>query len=220
MQTSARVALAVGGGYLLGRSKKLKLALTLGSLLAGRKLTSSGVLKEGLGALQGVPEYDRLREQLMGAGRAAAMSAASSQLGRLTERIQDGRKGALDGALGGASLKDEPEEDVQDENESDEPRAEDTDAEDTDAEDTDAEDTDAEDTDAEDTDAEDSGAEDEDEEEEEEQPKPQKSQGAGGRGSRSPSRGGSKPAKKSSGTGSRSRSASKQTASSRGGRNG
>lgn len=86
----ARIALAVGGGYLLGRTKKLRLALTLSSLVAGQRLSgSNGLLGQGLDTLRSSPEFDRLREQLTGAGKAAAVSAATKSLGRVTERIED-----------------------------------------------------------------------------------------------------------------------------------
>ncbi|MDT4926698.1 MAG: hypothetical protein QOG01_4411, partial [Pseudonocardiales bacterium] len=89
MQAPVRVVLAVGGGYLLGRTKKLKLAITLGSYMAGKKLSGpNGLLGQGVDLLQNSPEFDRLREQLMGAGKTAVVSAAASQMGRLTDRIE------------------------------------------------------------------------------------------------------------------------------------
>ena len=44
MQTPARVALAVGGGYLLGRTKKLRVAMTLAGLVAGKRLNTAALL--------------------------------------------------------------------------------------------------------------------------------------------------------------------------------
>src|SRR3954453_22916431 len=89
MQGAARMALGVGGGYLLGRTKKLKLAITLGSMVAGKKMSGpSGLLGQGVDLLRQSPEFDRLREQLMGAGRSAAMTAATSSLARVSDRIE------------------------------------------------------------------------------------------------------------------------------------
>src|SRR3954463_12757164 len=88
MQGAARMALGVGGGYLLGRTKKLKLAITLGSMVAGKKVGgSSGLLGQGVDLLRQSPEFDRLRDQLMGAGRTAAVTAASSSLARVSDRL-------------------------------------------------------------------------------------------------------------------------------------
>ena len=40
MNATARIAAAVAGGYLLGRTKKLKLAITVGSMLAGQAIVA------------------------------------------------------------------------------------------------------------------------------------------------------------------------------------
>lgn len=101
MQTRAGLALAVGGGYLLGRTKKLKLAISLGSMVAGKRLLSpGGLLHNGLAALQESPEFDDLRAKVVGSGRTAALTAAKSSLSRATERIANG---------GAPDLDDEPD---------------------------------------------------------------------------------------------------------------
>jgi hypothetical protein len=202
MQTPARVALAVGGGYLLGRTKKLKLALTLGSVIAGRKLSANGLLGHGVEALRDSPEFDRLREQLTGAGRTAAMSAATSSLGRLSDRIEQGGGGRKRGKeLSGSDSEDDERDEAADEAPEEEPEDSAADEE-----------------------------PDEEEDEPDEEPEPRKSASSRRRApARGPSRGGSKSAKKSSGApASRSRSgsssgsrrASSGSGSSRGGRNG
>src|SRR3954453_15857458 len=89
MQGAARMALGAGGGYLLGRTKKVKLAITLGSMVAGKKMSGpSGLLGQGVDLLRQSPDFYRLREQLMGAGRSAAMTAATSSLARVSARIE------------------------------------------------------------------------------------------------------------------------------------
>jgi hypothetical protein len=94
MDARARTALAVGGGYLLGRTKKLKLALSLAGMMAGKRLGgSSGTLGKSVDILRASPEFDRLRKQIGGVGRNAAMSAATSSLGRVTDRLELGRGG-------------------------------------------------------------------------------------------------------------------------------
>jgi hypothetical protein len=90
MDARARVAVGVATGYLLGRTRKLRLALTVGGLLAGRRLGTGGVLGKGLDAVTSSPEFSRLRKQVTGAGRAAAVSAAANSLSRVSERIESG----------------------------------------------------------------------------------------------------------------------------------
>ena len=96
MEARARVALGVAGGYLLGRTKKMKLALTLGGMLAGRRVGAGSVLGKGLGMVATSPEFGRLRKQLGGAGRTAAVAAASNSLSRVTQRIESGPANSSD----------------------------------------------------------------------------------------------------------------------------
>ena len=44
MKCGARVALGIAGGYLLGRTKKMKLALIVGGLAAGKRAGGLGQL--------------------------------------------------------------------------------------------------------------------------------------------------------------------------------
>src|SRR4051794_23456961 len=122
MQTPARVAVAVGGGYLLGRTKKLKLAITLGSMVAGKKLSggSGGLLGEAMELLRSSPEFDQLRRQIGGAGRRAAPTAATKPPGRVTSRIES-RVSAQDENKGDEDFRDgvDEDEDTDDENEDD-----------------------------------------------------------------------------------------------------
>ncbi|MCX5327072.1 DNA primase [Streptomyces sp. NBC_00120] len=82
----AAVGLAVGAGYVLGRTKKMKLAFAVGTLVAGKRLR----LKDALGVLDS-PQFkelgDQLREDLAGVGKAAT--------GALVERRMEGLAGAL-----------------------------------------------------------------------------------------------------------------------------
>ena len=45
MNCAARIALGVAGGYLLGRTKKAKLALTFAGMAAGRKAGGPGFIQ-------------------------------------------------------------------------------------------------------------------------------------------------------------------------------
>ncbi|MEK0101031.1 DNA primase [Streptomyces sp. A475] len=82
----AAIGLAVGAGYVLGRTKKMKLAFAVGTLVAGKRLR----LKDALGILDS-PQFkeigDQLREDLAGVGKAAT--------GALVERQMEGLAGAL-----------------------------------------------------------------------------------------------------------------------------
>lgn len=96
------VLAAVVGGYFLGRTKKAKLALTAGALLAGRRLSAApqDLLGKGLRQLPGTPESGmpdgQVKGQLLTAARTAATSVANRRitawcdsLRERTERLQE-----------------------------------------------------------------------------------------------------------------------------------
>jgi hypothetical protein len=92
MKCGARIALGVAGGYLLGRTKKMKLALMVGGLAAGRKAGGPGqLLAQGtklLGQSADVARLtDEVRGRLLEAGKAAAVAVATRQVEALTERV-------------------------------------------------------------------------------------------------------------------------------------
>ena len=41
MSNTSKIAVAVASGYLLGRTKRLKLAITVGSMLAGQRIATN-----------------------------------------------------------------------------------------------------------------------------------------------------------------------------------
>ncbi|MEU8734422.1 hypothetical protein [Streptomyces tendae] len=96
------MAAAVAGGYLLGRTKKAKLAFAVGSYLVGRRvgLSPGQVLGQGLGSLQRAPQFqelsDQVRGELMAAGRAAVTAAANRRLTGLADSLRE-RTDALAG---------------------------------------------------------------------------------------------------------------------------
>lgn len=102
MKIGARVALGVGVGYLLGRTRKMRLALTLAAAGASGTLGKSpgGLLRGGASALASSPEVakmtERVREELVTAVKAAAVSAASGRIDSLSNRIQTGGAKAED----------------------------------------------------------------------------------------------------------------------------
>jgi hypothetical protein len=107
MDARARIALGVAGGYVLGRTRKLKLAMTLGGVVAGRKLGAAGMLGKGMDVVTSSPEFARLRKQVGGVGRAAAVSAATNSLSRVTERIESGSARSSDHDCDDAPERDE-----------------------------------------------------------------------------------------------------------------
>ncbi|MGY1581880.1 hypothetical protein [Streptomyces sp. MN13] len=104
------MAAAVAGGYLLGRTKKGKLALVVGSYLAGRRLgvSPAQLVSQGLARLQEAPQFqelsDQVRGELMQAGRTAVSGAANRRLTGLADALRD-RTDALNGATGSVGAR-------------------------------------------------------------------------------------------------------------------
>ncbi|MFE9194238.1 hypothetical protein ACFYL6_31990 [Micromonospora sp. NPDC007208] len=93
MKNGTRIGLAVGFGYLLGRRRKLRTALTLAAAVAAGRASRDpgGLLKRGGAALQSSPQLSnlgRLGVPLVNAGRAAATAAAGSGVDALTGRLR------------------------------------------------------------------------------------------------------------------------------------
>ena len=103
--SNATTVAAVAGGYLLGRTKKMKLALMLAAMLAGKKLPSggSGLTSQLTDLVQSNPELSNLMKQIQGnltqAARAAAVTAATQQVNRLSDNLHN-RAEALKTPLG------------------------------------------------------------------------------------------------------------------------
>jgi hypothetical protein len=124
MKCGARVALGVAGGYFLGRTKKMKVALMLGGMAAGRRAGGpTELLAQGAKLLGQSPELTRLTEEIRGrlleAGKGAAMAVATRQVESLTDRVGKrveslGDLGDLGGEVGQKSGQ-EPEQDANDE---------------------------------------------------------------------------------------------------------
>ncbi|WP_427766172.1 DNA primase [Streptomyces sp. DSM 41931] len=114
------LGLAIGAGYLLGRTKKLKMALAVGGLVAGKKLNLSPRAVADLVSqqLRDNPQFkelgDQLRGDLRGAGKAASGALVERQISSLADRLH-GRtaevRGQLAGNGNGAEGRDEEDED-------------------------------------------------------------------------------------------------------------
>ncbi|SEB31677.1 hypothetical protein [Rhodococcus koreensis] len=131
MTSKGQMAMAVGAGYMLGRTHKMKLALMLAGFGASRRFPggSLGVLNEGRKLLADSPEVAKLgatvRKELMNAAKAAAVAAASQRIDSLNTRLQSGEDllGGL-GKAGGGQKKskrardEEPDDEYEDDEES------------------------------------------------------------------------------------------------------
>ncbi|WP_077799355.1 DNA primase [Streptomyces sp. JHA26] len=118
------LGLAVGAGYLLGRTKKLKLAVAVGTMVAGRKLnlTPKGIAELVSTQMQNNPQFkeigDQLRTDLRGVGKAASGAMVERQINALADRLQ-GRTAQVRDQLSGGS-RDSKDSEYED----DEPRDE------------------------------------------------------------------------------------------------
>ncbi|MHA6630353.1 hypothetical protein ACU61A_33350 [Pseudonocardia sichuanensis] len=113
MKCGARVALGVAGGYFLGRTKKMKLALMLAGMSAGRRAGGPGeLLKGGSKLLNASPELaqltDVVRGRLLEAGKGAALAVATRQVESLTDRV--GKRVESLGDLGAPRRRPEADE--------------------------------------------------------------------------------------------------------------
>ncbi|MCC3654941.1 DNA primase [Streptomyces sp. S07_1.15] len=109
MNNRLAMTLAVGAGYLLGRTKKAKLALGVGGMVLGKRLNLNpqqltGLLTEQLKNNPQLAEVrDQLRNDLQGVGKAAATAVVTRRLDALSDRLHDRTLGVQDslGAVGG-----------------------------------------------------------------------------------------------------------------------
>ncbi|MFF5173972.1 hypothetical protein ACFY3U_15190 [Micromonospora sp. NPDC000089] len=93
MKSGMRIGLAVGFGYLLGRRRKLRTALTLGAAVAaGRASRDPGqLLRRGTDLLNSSPQLANLSKlggPLASAGRSAVSAAAGSGVDALSGRLR------------------------------------------------------------------------------------------------------------------------------------
>jgi hypothetical protein len=128
MSSSSRVGAAIAAGYFLGRFKKLRLALMVGSALANKNVrsTSLGLLQQGTAGLTSSPEAKKLTgqisTQLMEAGRAAAVAAAANRIDKLSDKLNERSNelrdlAALDGSDEGEDQAEDEYEDYDEEDE-------------------------------------------------------------------------------------------------------
>ncbi|MCP2323211.1 hypothetical protein HDA40_001718 [Hamadaea flava] len=109
------IPLAVGVGYVLGRTHKLKLAILLGAAAAAGKYAgpANEMMQRGARSLTSSTDLKQLTEpgqRLMEAAKGAALTALTGRLNQLSGRLTEGMP-----SLGGAG--EEPDERESDERE-------------------------------------------------------------------------------------------------------
>ncbi|MEU2513436.1 DNA primase [Streptomyces syringium] len=119
MNNRTALGLAVGAGYLLGRTKKAKLAFAVGTLVMGKRLNA------GPGALTGLvtdrlrdnPQFkelgDQLREDLRGVGKAATGALVNRRIDALADRLHESTLDVRDRISGVAPGLDDDEEEAE-----------------------------------------------------------------------------------------------------------
>ncbi|MYR02907.1 DNA primase [Streptomyces sp. SID6139] len=109
------LGLAIGAGYFLGRTRKLKMAIAVGSLVAGKKLNlGPGALADlARQQLRDNPQFkeigDQLRTDLRGVGKAASGAMVERQMSTLADRLHD-RTAQVRGELPGAPADESDDE--------------------------------------------------------------------------------------------------------------
>ncbi|MGH4023876.1 MAG: hypothetical protein ACRDRV_04745 [Pseudonocardiaceae bacterium] len=107
--------LAVAGGYFLGRTKKMKLAIMLAGVASGNKIARdpTQLLAQGTRLVQSNPQLSALSDQVRGrlveAGKGVAVAVVSRQMDALSDRLSE-RTDRLSGLL----PEDDPAEDLTD----------------------------------------------------------------------------------------------------------
>ncbi|MGP3949974.1 hypothetical protein [Streptomyces sp. 7N604] len=116
---NGQAAMAIAGGYVLGRRRKTRLALALAALAARRGLGGQGGGRAG--ELLKSPELSRLtknlRGELLAAGKAAAAGAVSNRVDSLSDRLEQRATSLRTGPPGEKQKEQEQNEQEQNEHE-------------------------------------------------------------------------------------------------------
>ncbi|WP_326694800.1 histone protein [Streptomyces sp. NBC_01766] len=132
MENSTKVSLAaaVAAGYVLGRTKKGKLAIGLASLVAGqqlplnpRELVSMGARKLAANP-QVAPLIEQARGDVLDAGRTALSATANRRLEAVADALQERTNALLEPPPDEDEDEDHDEEEDEDEPEDEEPEEE------------------------------------------------------------------------------------------------
>lgn len=104
------IGLALGAGYVLGRTKKLKVAVAVGTAVAGKRLnlTPRGIADLVSTQLRNNPQFleigDQLRQDLRGVGKAATGALVERQINGLADRLH-GRTSQVRDQLSGVTSR-------------------------------------------------------------------------------------------------------------------
>lgn len=133
MGIGAKITAAVAAGYLLGRWHKLRLAMLVGGMLAGKKISTDPqhLLRHALAFVESNEELAQVSSQVKGqlavAARDAALKVAADQVGSLTQnlRTRSPDERPDDGEAEDADIQDEDSREDEPESDSreDEPEA-------------------------------------------------------------------------------------------------
>lgn len=110
MMNRVALGLAVGAGYVLGRTKKMKMAFAVGTLVAGKKMQLSPRAVADLvnQQLKNNPQFkeigDQLRTDLRGVGKAASGALVERQISGIADRLHN-RTGQLRDQVSGVASK-------------------------------------------------------------------------------------------------------------------
>lgn len=116
MNNRTALGLAVGAGYLLGRTKKAKFAFAVGTLVMGKRLNATSGALTGLvtDRLRDNPQFkelgDQLREDLRGVGKAATGALVNRRIDALADRLHESTLDVRDRISGVAPALDDEEE--------------------------------------------------------------------------------------------------------------
>ncbi|MFI7382607.1 DNA primase [Streptomyces sp. NPDC049813] len=112
------VGLAVGAGYVLGRTKKMKLAFAVGTMVAGKKLQLSpkAVVDLVRTQLDKNPQFQelggQLRDDFRGVGKAATGAILERQMEGLANKLSSSTAGVRDRLQGGGRPTDDHDDHV------------------------------------------------------------------------------------------------------------
>lgn len=100
MKGGTRVAAGVAAGYLMGRTKKMKLALmvTAAGVTGGLAKSPGGLARRAVGGLGASGPVENLMGAVRGELKSAATAAATRRIDALTERLSGGSGADEDGA--------------------------------------------------------------------------------------------------------------------------
>lgn len=112
MNDNAKIGIAIAGGYLLGRTKKGKAALSIALWVGASRLgiRPGQLARDGLQRLAAVPQVAAIGTQLRGpvaaAGRKAALATLESRIDRVADSLHERTSKVTNGSAVKSTAKD------------------------------------------------------------------------------------------------------------------